>query len=139
VLRTLNVPPPYILVGHSWGGVLIQYFAAEHQGEVVGLLYIDPTDLHESESDIGEVASQIGAPVEALAGKTDSAALMRAPAPIRAEWQAIRALLDGDINVREIPAPLAVPTIVVNSTSVTLMELARRRSSTASIRSVRRR
>jgi pimeloyl-ACP methyl ester carboxylesterase len=43
LLDVLDVGPPYILVGHSWGGPLILYFAAQHPEDVSGLVYIDPS------------------------------------------------------------------------------------------------
>lgn len=36
-----DIEPPYILVGHSFGGLLIRAFTAEYPGEVVGLVLID--------------------------------------------------------------------------------------------------
>jgi pimeloyl-ACP methyl ester carboxylesterase len=42
--------PPYLLVGHSWGGPLIRAFAGEYPGEVAGMVFIDPTDFNETES-----------------------------------------------------------------------------------------
>jgi pimeloyl-ACP methyl ester carboxylesterase len=44
LLSELGVAPPYVLVGHSWGGPLIRYFAGMYPDEVVGMVYIDPTD-----------------------------------------------------------------------------------------------
>jgi pimeloyl-ACP methyl ester carboxylesterase len=41
VLRELEVEPPYVMVGHSWGGPLILYFADLFPDEVVGMLYLD--------------------------------------------------------------------------------------------------
>ena len=43
VLRELEVEPPYVMVGHSWGGPLILYFADLFPDEVVGMLYLDPS------------------------------------------------------------------------------------------------
>jgi pimeloyl-ACP methyl ester carboxylesterase len=43
LLGVLDVGPPYILVGHSWGGPLILYFAAQHPGDIAGLVYLDPS------------------------------------------------------------------------------------------------
>jgi len=40
--------PPYILVGHSWGGPLIRAFAGLYSAEVAGLVFIDPTDFTET-------------------------------------------------------------------------------------------
>lgn len=41
LLANLNVPPPYILVGHSLGGHIIRYYAARHPDEVAGLVFLD--------------------------------------------------------------------------------------------------
>ena len=41
LLEVLNIPPPYIFVGHSFGGHIIRYFANEHANEVAGLVFID--------------------------------------------------------------------------------------------------
>jgi pimeloyl-ACP methyl ester carboxylesterase len=44
LLEQLHVPPPYVLVGHSWGGALIHQFGVSYPNEVTGMVYIDPTD-----------------------------------------------------------------------------------------------
>jgi pimeloyl-ACP methyl ester carboxylesterase len=121
LLKTLNVAPPYVLVGHSWGGVLINYFAVSNSEDVVGLVYIDPTDIWENSQDFVQIAREIGAPVELLLDATidttslNRLALIRAPAALQAEAKAIRSLLDGEIATRAIPLPPAVPTVVINS------------------------
>lgn len=43
LLVEANVNPPYILVGHSFGGVNMRMFATEYQHEVCGLVLIDST------------------------------------------------------------------------------------------------
>jgi len=52
LLDTIEVEPPYVLVGHSWGGPLILYFAAAYPDEVVGMVYIDPQDPRISRAEI---------------------------------------------------------------------------------------
>lgn len=42
LLAKLKVPPPYILVGHSLGGLNIQVFAGLHPEEVAGMVLLDP-------------------------------------------------------------------------------------------------
>lgn len=42
-LRRRNVQPPYVLVGHSLGGLYMQYFARNYPSEVVGLVLVDST------------------------------------------------------------------------------------------------
>lgn len=44
LLKTLNIKPPYLLVGHSVGGPYIRLFAAQFPDEVCGLVFSDPTD-----------------------------------------------------------------------------------------------
>jgi pimeloyl-ACP methyl ester carboxylesterase len=42
-LQRRGIRPPYVLVGHSIGGLYMQYFARTHPGEVTGLLLVDST------------------------------------------------------------------------------------------------
>jgi pimeloyl-ACP methyl ester carboxylesterase len=37
-----GVPPPFVLVGHSFGGLVMRIFAARHRSEVAGLVLVDP-------------------------------------------------------------------------------------------------
>ena len=43
LLSALNLKPPYVFVGHSWGGVIARLFAHVHPSEVVGLVFVDAT------------------------------------------------------------------------------------------------
>jgi pimeloyl-ACP methyl ester carboxylesterase len=44
VLAELRTSPPYVLVGHSWGGVIIRGFSDMYPKEAVGLVYLDVPD-----------------------------------------------------------------------------------------------
>jgi pimeloyl-ACP methyl ester carboxylesterase len=41
LLAGAGVPPPYVLVGHSLGGVYVRLFASAHPDEVAGMVLID--------------------------------------------------------------------------------------------------
>ena len=43
LLAALRVPPPYVLVGHSLGGLHGQYFARNHPDEVAAVVMLDAT------------------------------------------------------------------------------------------------
>ena len=62
LLTTLNIPPPYILVGHSLGGVYIRAFAGFYPNEVAGLVFIDPADFTETKKDWHNLLSSLNIP-----------------------------------------------------------------------------
>ena len=41
LLRTAGVDPPYVLVGHSFGGLVVQLYASRFPGEVAGMVLVD--------------------------------------------------------------------------------------------------
>lgn len=43
LLLALGLDPPYVLVGHSLGGVYVRVFASRHPEDVAGLVLVDPT------------------------------------------------------------------------------------------------
>jgi pimeloyl-ACP methyl ester carboxylesterase len=45
LLTKADIAPPYVLVGHSFGGLLIRRFASDYPEEVDGLIFVD--SLHE--------------------------------------------------------------------------------------------
>ncbi|WP_420846621.1 alpha/beta fold hydrolase [Methylocystis parvus] len=42
-LRAKGIAPPYVLVGHSIGGLYVQLYARRHSDEVAGLVLVDST------------------------------------------------------------------------------------------------
>lgn len=72
LLEQAGITPPYLLVGHSFGGLVARRFAADHPGKVAGVLLIDPmrpeqwppfSDAQRNEIDRGLLFSKIGAPL----------------------------------------------------------------------------
>jgi pimeloyl-ACP methyl ester carboxylesterase len=42
LLAAAAIPPPYVLVGHSFGGLTIRAYAASHPRDVAGFVFVDP-------------------------------------------------------------------------------------------------
>jgi pimeloyl-ACP methyl ester carboxylesterase len=47
LLEAAQVPRPFILVGHSFGGMLVRAYAAKYPGDVAGLILVDPLSASE--------------------------------------------------------------------------------------------
>jgi pimeloyl-ACP methyl ester carboxylesterase len=45
LLLRANVPPPYVLVGHSFGGLLVRAYAHGRSQEIAGLVLVDPVSI----------------------------------------------------------------------------------------------
>lgn len=45
LLDAAEIPPPYILVGHSFGGLVIRAFARKRTEQVAGLVFVDPVSI----------------------------------------------------------------------------------------------
>jgi len=50
-LKSNGIVPPYILVGHSLGGLYMQYFARKYPGDVKALILVDSTHPNQLEGD----------------------------------------------------------------------------------------
>ncbi|MEL7122318.1 MAG: alpha/beta hydrolase [Bacteroidota bacterium] len=49
ILDHLELEPPYVLVGHSLGGVLVRGFAVHYPEKLAGLVIVDPGDFTETQ------------------------------------------------------------------------------------------
>ena len=47
LLSAADVPAPYVLVGHSYGALLIRAFAARYPNSVAGLVLVDPVSIRD--------------------------------------------------------------------------------------------
>ena len=47
MLRHAKIPGPYVLVGHSFGGLVVQRYAAEYPDDVLGVILVDPMRVEE--------------------------------------------------------------------------------------------
>jgi len=115
LLAALNVPPPYILVGWSWGGPLIRYFAGAYPEEVVGMVYLDPSDMTASPAE--NIGAATDEEAEARRAELDSRAAEREMSPgLRAERRVAMAFFRTPTEERGLPPDLDVPTSVVLAT-----------------------
>src|SRR4051812_12705866 len=55
LLDAAHIPPPYVLVGSSWGGVYIRGFTSLYPKEVVGLVYLDASDYERAAGELATV------------------------------------------------------------------------------------
>ncbi|NNG24030.1 alpha/beta fold hydrolase [Telluria aromaticivorans] len=44
LIATAGLKPPFVLVGHSYGGFLVRSFATRHPEQVAGMVFVDPSD-----------------------------------------------------------------------------------------------
>jgi pimeloyl-ACP methyl ester carboxylesterase len=116
VLRQIGADPPYVLVGFSWGGMLVRYFAGYYPSDVVGLVFVDPGPM------VTESLADNLTPFEAIgAGRAGfeaywssfSALLADAPQAVRAEHQVLRGLLEMNVADRDLRQIPAVPMVVI--------------------------
>lgn len=60
LLQRANVPPPYLLVGHSFGGLVTRLFTIAHRHDVAGLVLIEPAIPEEWAEPSAEARALIG-------------------------------------------------------------------------------
>ncbi len=64
LLAAAGEPGPYVLVGHSLGGLYVQLFTYQHPEEVAGLVLVDPTP-EEFPARLAQLLVALGTPVPA--------------------------------------------------------------------------
>jgi pimeloyl-ACP methyl ester carboxylesterase len=103
-LAASGISPPYVLVGHSLGGLYMQYFARRYPGEVQGLVLVD--SMHSEQLDRVRAATPGVYRMMNVITVIVGGAMRREFAGLPATAAEIEAL----------PATLNVPTIVLSST-----------------------
>jgi pimeloyl-ACP methyl ester carboxylesterase len=115
-LRRRNLNPPYVLVGHSLGGLYMQYFARNFPNEVAGLVLIDSTHW------------QQGLKVDVTADTpytSRRAVTLYMPLIMRQE---LSDSVESGVEVNDSPRASGIPTIVLSSTRLGAVETADQRS-----------
>ncbi len=106
LLHRADIPPPYVLVGHSMGGGDIRAFAHLFKEEVAGIVFIDPVNAtvfrSESEKEKAAVIAQ------------QETAIKNASAGVQAEWRFLKSEALGDYSqLGSFGAPPDVPMILL--------------------------
>ena len=105
VIAAAGLRPPFILVGQSYGGLLVRAFAARHPDWVAGMVLVDPSDERFSPALRKIDAARVDQ------DHTHFTAIV--PAKFRPEFDAIKPVLDG---VFPVPGTLPdVPVVVLTS------------------------
>ena len=121
-LKQAGIAPPYLLVGHSFGGARIRMFAALYPNDVAGLVFVDPTaDFLRggSDDDLRDIFGPIGLGAkerDEFQEMTRSAETLvpDIPKPVLAELQMARALArDGFPDFKTLAPLRNIPVVVL--------------------------
>ena len=120
LLANLKATPPYVLVGHSYGAVITNAFAATYPGEVAGIVHVDPTDFTQTEADIIELLEKAGvqdprAMISRPADLSAAAAAGIASGMLAEAREVARAQLGGFAEFRAAGTAPDVPLVVLLS------------------------
>lgn len=109
LLHKANISPPYILVGHSLGGMLVQVFAHAYPKEMAGLVLVDP----ESGRLLERLHAHMTPEDWAARQKALDEAMPKMPLPVQAEMNALLRNSHADEEVFPLPE---VPIILLTGT-----------------------
>ena len=115
LLQKIDVRPPYILVGHSWGGLLTRAYIDQYAREVTGLLLLDALNPGLRREDQAKlVPPEERAAV--LAPPTMPPIPPNAPAGMRAEMELVSSEMVNDYpETRSLSEPSGIPIVVVSA------------------------
>jgi pimeloyl-ACP methyl ester carboxylesterase len=103
-LEKAGVKPPYLLVGHSLGGIFVRVFADMYPKEVVGMVLIDPSQESFNEWISKRLPDRL---------KAEQAQMANAPEGVRAE---AAALGESDAQARVAKVPAGIPVTLLSAT-----------------------
>ena len=113
LLKAVKVPPPYILVGHSWGGPLILYYAGKYPEEVAGMVYVDPTDPGRTPETFYMTSDR--KKIAEMKAESDTLAkgLLNSNQGAGAEYRFIESFFNMPVKARRLPENPSVPTVFI--------------------------
>jgi pimeloyl-ACP methyl ester carboxylesterase len=104
LLSRARIEPPYVLVGHSIGGLNVRLFASEHPRDTAGLVLVDATheDFPARERELRSLTQR----------SMQSLSYRRGPPAVRSEYEAIPQSVEEVRRSRPLPD---VPVIVITA------------------------
>lgn len=126
ILDTLNIKPPYLLAGHSLGGIYIRGFANYYPDDLAGLIFIDPADFTQKLVDFEVPFREIGVTEEyidsMMIAKFGTVSIIDSARNIRVQQESemLRKLRTSDfkeLNEKDLP-PIPIYFIVGGRFSV---------------------
>lgn len=109
LLKARQLQPPFVLVGHSYGGLVVRQFATQYPQQVLGVVLVDPA------------AETYYAGLRRIdagrAEREDGAQVQRAPAAFKGEIAYVTSLLQAGTSPERGAWP-AVPTVLMTSTKL---------------------
>lgn len=95
LLQRLSISPPYVLVGHSWGGVVTRAYFDQYAHEVAGLVFLDAVNPGRTREDRAKGLPPEGREKE-LASPTLPPIPPDTPPGLRAEYELILSEMAND-------------------------------------------
>ena len=109
LLDAAQVPGPYVLVGHSLGGAIVQVFAQEYPADVAGLVLVDPGDGRLDKL----LRAKLPPDIWAARQKELAEEMPNLPEAVRREYEGLEA--SGEEVDRAFPLP-PVPIVLLTGT-----------------------
>jgi len=106
LIHVAALTPPFILVGHSYGGLVVRQYASKHPQRVQGLVLVDPAS--------ERIAAALRALDAARAAREDATAVAQAPQRFKAEYAHLLEQLDRGVSPELGPLP-SVPVVLLTS------------------------
>jgi pimeloyl-ACP methyl ester carboxylesterase len=109
LLEEARIPPPYILVGASWGGAFTRKFGTLFPGDVAAFVHLDVTDIDATGAELKQL------PKGAEEAIFNTPPLPNdAPAGLLAEFRSVAANVNDEFKeLRTLRPPTEVPVVVV--------------------------
>jgi pimeloyl-ACP methyl ester carboxylesterase len=115
LLQRLSIAPPYVLVGHSWGGVVTRAFFDQYRQEVAGFVFLDAVNPGRTREERArglppDEQKKALAPPEVPTIPADT------PPGLRAEYELVLSeTVDDYPEARLLRLPTGVPIVVVRA------------------------